>query len=77
MLTAEVGYGVDAKAWGQGVGTAAIRKLIAFVHEDNIASRRLLEKAGFVQEGLLREHYLVNGIPADEAVYGLLRSDQL
>ncbi len=88
MLTAEIGYGVDAKARGQGVGTQGlrlvvenvfamtpIRKLIAFVHEENVSSCRVLEKVGFLKEGLLRAHYLVNGVPANEAIYGLLRSD--
>jgi len=88
MLTAEIGYGVSQAARGQGVGTQGVglvahnvfsqtllRKLIAFVHEENLPSRKLLERLGFRQEGLLREHYLVNGIPANEAIYGLLKSD--
>jgi len=45
------------------------------VHEENRASRRVLEKSGFVQEGLLREHYLINGQPVNEVLYGLLRQE--
>jgi [ribosomal protein S5]-alanine N-acetyltransferase len=88
MLTAEIGYGVSTHARGRGIATLAIqtlaknvfsqtplRKLIAFVHEDNLPSRNALAKVGFKQEGLLREHYLVNGKVANEAIYGLLRSD--
>ncbi len=88
MLTVEIGYGVSSHFRGRGFATFAIRKLasdvfsntpirklIAFVHEENISSRKALENAGFHLEGLLREHYLVNGKPTNEVIYGLLRSD--
>ncbi|MGE0616979.1 MAG: GNAT family N-acetyltransferase [Bacteriovoracia bacterium] len=88
MLTAELGYAVSASARGKGVATQAVRmvmrdcftrtplrKLVAFVHEDNVPSRRVLEKVGFRLEGLLREHFLVGGAPANEAIYGILRGD--
>ena len=52
-----------------------LRKLFAYVHAQNTPSRRLLERLGFAQEGLLREHYLIDGAPADEAFYGLLRRE--
>jgi ribosomal-protein-alanine N-acetyltransferase len=52
-----------------------LRKLIAYVHEENTASTRVLEKAGYTREGLLREHYLVNGLPANEIIYGILRQE--
>ncbi|MGZ3749028.1 MAG: GNAT family N-acetyltransferase [Pseudobdellovibrionaceae bacterium] len=88
MLTAEIGYGISADLRGNGIGAHAvkhlaemvfaqtpIRKLIAFVHEGNIPSRKLLKNVGFHQEGVLREHYLVNGNPSNEVIYGLLRKD--
>lgn len=88
MLTAEVGYGTFAAARKNGVATAAVRelvrqvfaqtplrKLIAFVHEQNVASVKVLERVGFRQEGLLREHYIVNGQPTNERIFGLLRQD--
>lgn len=88
MLTAEIGYGVDPLVRTRGIATEALRqvaedafrktplrKLIAYVHEKNFASIRVLEKAGFKQEGFLREHYIVNGIPTNELVYGLLRHE--
>jgi len=88
MLTAELGYGIASEARGNGYATEAVplvtqrafsesplRKLIAYVHEDNVASRRVLEKAGYTAEGLLREHYLINGMPANEIIYGVLRRE--
>ncbi len=88
ILTADIGYAVDENHYGKGIATQSVkkvlqltfdnsplRKIIAYVHIDNIASCRVLEKLGFVKEGLLREHYIINDKPVDEAVYGLLRNE--
>ena len=88
MGTAEIGYTVGEKFQGRGIATVAvglildkifsetkIRRIIAYVHEENVASCRVLEKLGFMREGLLREHYIVNGAPANEVIFGVLRSD--
>jgi len=40
-----------------------------------MASRKILDRVGFQNEGLLREHYIVNGSVANEVIYGLLRGD--
>ena len=81
MLIAEIGYNVAPEARGRGYATEALRlvthkaftesplrKLIAYVHEDNAASRKVLEKVGYKAEGLLREHYLINGAPVNEII---------
>ena len=53
----EVGYWIGREYWGRGIASAAlkqfleqvgIRPLYAFVVKHNIASRRVLEKCGFV-----------------------------
>lgn len=88
MGLAEIGYSVGEKYQGRGIATAAVselveqifsqtplRKLLAYVHVDNLSSCRVLEKLGFKREGLLRQHYVIGGKPADEALYGLLRSE--
>jgi ribosomal-protein-alanine N-acetyltransferase len=49
--------------------------LLAYVHEENVASCRVLEKLGFQEEGLLREHYVINGAAANEILYGLLKRE--
>jgi hypothetical protein len=41
----------------------------------NVASARVLEKLGFVREGLLREDCVVNGEVSDSWVYGLIRRE--
>lgn len=84
----ELGYGIAEKHHGKGIATAALRimidkifhetslrKLIAYVHEENQASRRVLKKLGFQEEGLLREHYIINGTPVNEVFYGLLKHE--
>jgi [ribosomal protein S5]-alanine N-acetyltransferase len=88
MGYAEIGYGIAESHHGQGIATeavrllvakvfneAALRKLMAFVHDKNQSSRRVLEKLRFRQEGLLREHYLINGKPVDEILYSILRQE--
>jgi [ribosomal protein S5]-alanine N-acetyltransferase len=88
MLTGEIGYGVAATARGRGISTSAIkeltkrifaqtplRKLIAYVHEDNAPSRKALARVGYREEGLLREHYLINGKPVNEIIYGILKHE--
>ena len=88
MLTADIGYGVFVGERGKGFAQAIVhqltrdafersplRKLVAFVAEENTASRRVLEKCGYKLEGLLREHYLINGAPVNECVYGRLRRE--
>jgi RimJ/RimL family protein N-acetyltransferase len=86
MLTAEIGYGIASEARGNGYATEAVRqvtrrafaesplrRIIAYVHEANTASTKVLENAGYIAEGLLREHYLINGVPTNEVIYGILR----
>jgi RimJ/RimL family protein N-acetyltransferase len=88
MAYGEIGYGIAESHHGKGIATAGVRlmvdkifsesklrRLIAYVHEENRASRRVLEKLGFQEEGLLREHYLINGVPVNEVLYGLLKRE--
>ena len=88
--TAVLGYWLARAYWGRGIMTAAAGKFVrmAFARLDiaridasayggNAASRRVLEKTGFVLEGIRRKR-LWNaraGELMDESVYGLLRED--
>lgn len=88
MGLAEIGYMVGSAHHGRGIATMALklwttmifeqtdlRKLTASVSEQNAASIRVLEKAGYKKEGLLREHYMIQGKPTNEVIFGLLRSE--
>lgn len=90
MMYGEIGYDVGQAFQGKGIGTEAIRifigkifsetsirRIFAYVAEDNIPSRKLLERVGFQQEGVCREHFLINGKPTNEVIYGILRTDWL
>ena len=48
-------------------------KIIAHVVTHNPASARLLEKCGFVQEGLLRKHFPKDGQFIDAWLFALLK----
>jgi len=82
---AEIAYDLAPAAWGQGLATAACLALCrhgfgqlgylriqATVLDSNLASRRVLEKTGFAQEGLLRSYRLVRGQPRDFLMYARL-----
>lgn len=85
----EVGYELSSKYWGKGIATKAVKmvastiffewphleRLEAKVDVDNLGSQRVLEKAGFVKEGVLRKYYLVKGKPKDTVMYSLLSTD--
>jgi RimJ/RimL family protein N-acetyltransferase len=86
MGFAEVAYGIFEADQGKGFGTKAVRllvqkvfsesplrKVIAYVHEKNLPSCRVLEKLGFQREGLLRQHFIINGEPENQILYGVLK----
>lgn len=54
---------------------AGLRKLTAVVTAGNDASKAVLEKAGFVQEGTLRESYFLGGRWRDDWIFGLLKRE--
>ena len=75
----EVGYWVGKEYWGKGVATKALaeflnqvktRPLVAHVAKHNIASRRVLEKCGFI---LIKEdkYYNISGEEIEEVILKL------
>lgn len=86
--TAEMGYYVAEPYWGKGITSSAVSQTVAYVFENtdmmrifaepfsyNMASRRVLEKNGFVSEGILRENAVKNGKTLDMVLYALLKRD--
>lgn len=84
--TAELGYYLAREYWGRGIVTEAVRQLCERVFaqtdilriyaepfSDNVGSRRVLEKAGFQLEGILRRNACKNGRVLDMALYALTR----
>ena len=56
-----------------GFEKMGLHRIEAMVGKDNEPSLKLLHAHGFVQEGLLREHYLIDGRYEDSLVFSLLR----
>ncbi|EKK5218762.1 GNAT family N-acetyltransferase [Cronobacter sakazakii] len=85
---AEVGFLLASAFQGRGYGyeslraicrlafeDCGLRRLVATVTGGNIASKKTLEKAGFLQEGTLRESYFIGGRWHDDWLFGLLARD--
>ncbi len=76
----EVGYWLGTAFWGKGIATRALslfletystRPLYARVAKDNLASRRVLEKCGFVVVGEDRGFSHARGQDVEELVLAL------
>lgn len=87
--TAQIGYWVGERHAGQGYMLEAIKLVIPYAFDklrlhrieaacipDNARSTRVLEKAGFQREGLLRSYLRINGIWQDHYLYALIAGDQ-
>lgn len=86
--SAELGYWLAQPYWGQGLMTRAVHQICqeAFGRFDivriyaepfahNQASRRVLEKTGFVLEGVMRDGVVKNDRIFSYCVYSLLRRE--
>ncbi|MBP5605937.1 MAG: GNAT family N-acetyltransferase [Ruminiclostridium sp.] len=85
-LTAELGYYIAEEYWGKGVMTEAVKQICEYVFAKsdiiriyaepfsyNSASCRVLEKAGFQFEGLLRQNAVKNNKVVDMKMYALIK----
>jgi RimJ/RimL family protein N-acetyltransferase len=90
LMQAELGFTLAPAYQGQGYATEAVRGLLHHLFVDrelhrvsaeadarNTASARLLERAGFRQEGLRLSNTWFKGEWTDDLLFGLLRSDYL
>lgn len=84
--TAELGYYLAEEYWGKGIMTEAVMQVCKYIFDNsdviriyaepfahNIGSCRVLEKAGFQFEGLLRANAVKNGAIIDMKMYALIR----
>jgi RimJ/RimL family protein N-acetyltransferase len=85
---AQIGYTIARQHWDQGYATEIVRSLVVYafgrldvhritasVDPRNLASCRVLEKAGFTKEAHFRQSEWFKGGWADDAVYAILASD--
>jgi ribosomal-protein-alanine N-acetyltransferase len=87
-MCADVGYVLSKKYWGKGYTTEALKEVIKFgfenlnanrieahCDEDNIASYKVMEKAGMKYEGTLRRKVLVKNKFVNMKFYSILRTE--
>ena len=80
--SAEIGYWLGEPYWGRGIATEALvmvtehvftrlnlLRLFALPFADNVPSMRVLEKAGYAREGVLRSSSVKFGRPRDQLLY--------
>ena len=85
---AEIAFNLSRRYWGQGYATEAAREMIRFAFKkwnlhriegtcmlDNIASARVMEKAGMTFEGVLRQHSYAKNRFHDLKLYSILRDE--
>ena len=84
--TAELGYYIAEEYWGKGITTEAVKLICDHVFNNtdiirifaepfahNVASCKVLEKAGFQYEGTLRQNAVKCGKTVDMKMYSILR----
>ena len=85
-FTATIGYWLGRPFWGRGIATAALealteyafqkhalRRISSVVMRPNAASARVLEKAGYVLEGIMRNGVVKQGTAYDLLLYAMVR----
>jgi RimJ/RimL family protein N-acetyltransferase len=86
---AEMGIAIQDKSlWSQGLGTDALRLVLRYAFDDlelnrvelttdeeNARAIRCYEKCGFVREGLLRQHRLIDGKFGNTVMMAVLREE--
>lgn len=83
--TAEMGYWLAEPFWGKGIMTRAVKSLTDYAIKDlkmirvfaepyttNQASAKVLEKAGFICEGILRANVIKDGKVLDQFLYSYI-----
>jgi len=86
--SAEVGYWLGEEFWGQGICTSALKattqyaieayhltRIFAVPFSENLASIRVLEKAGYSREGIMRRSAFKDGRFLDEVLYAFVIED--
>ncbi|MFN8206095.1 MAG: GNAT family N-acetyltransferase [Bacteroidales bacterium] len=84
----EIGYWIGETFWGKGIATEAVKLIVEYIFRNfnvvriyaetftsNKASSRVLEKNGFVCEGIFSKAVIKNEVLLDSATYALLRQE--
>jgi len=85
---AELGYYLAEEYWGKGTMTKVVRRMTQYLFGNfdiirvyaqpfarNTASRRVLEKAGFRLEAVLKNNIIKNDVVQDGCIYAVLKDE--
>jgi ribosomal-protein-alanine N-acetyltransferase len=88
LLSAHIGYWVDQRVAGRGVTPTAValvvdhcfevvglHRLEVNIRPENLASRRVVEKLGFREEGIRKSYLHIEGDWRDHLTFALIRDD--
>jgi ribosomal-protein-alanine N-acetyltransferase len=83
-----IGYMLVPEERCKGYGSEAVQMMVDYLflhkdivriqaetHPDNLGSQRVLEKAGFSKEGLIRRSFFSRGVYRDTAMWSILREE--
>ena len=84
-----IGYRINERFWGRQIATKAVQAMTQFLFEEiginrvyaeamptHAASLRILEKCGFVREGVIRQGYYFQDVGVvDGVIYSMLKCD--
>jgi RimJ/RimL family protein N-acetyltransferase len=86
--TREIGYALVPSERGKGYCTEAVRIMVDYLFLSretmriqattdtrNLASQKVLEKAGFKKEGTMRKYFFIRGEMRDAYLYSILREE--
>ena len=87
-LTAELGYWLAESYWGKGIMTEAVSTFTDYAFEhfgllriyakpyaNNVASCKVLQKAGFLLEGRMKKNVIKDGQILDQFLYAKIKED--
>jgi RimJ/RimL family protein N-acetyltransferase len=87
-FSAEIGYWIGEPFWGKGISTRALKifteyafnnfnlnRIYAYVFEGNIASERVLLKAGYRKEAILRKAVFKENKFLDQYIYAIINEN--
>jgi len=85
---AEMGYDLNPAYWGEGIMTEALSAIIQYgfdhmglhrievlISHHNRRSQKLIRELGFKREGVLRDHYFIEGRFSDDVIFSLLKEE--
>ncbi|XP_054820693.1 uncharacterized protein LOC129319622 [Prosopis cineraria] len=87
--SAELGYVLGSKYWGKGIALKVVKQMVemafvelpdlerleALVDIENVASQRILEKARFQREGILRKFLFMKGKSRDMVMFSVISDE--